>query len=461
MQKFFKIVLVFYALIGCKLTAYAQITAPNRDWARATQYINSPEHQDSLFTFFASNGMLKAKHTTNNPSTFYWYKYNSNIPTPSSRFQLFQTVTNETSSELTNLTEGGYRVVVVDNTDSTETFTAWVFTDNVELNRIDYFNKCQFLELSAITAPTSYDIENDRFVYHDISRTNHPEINTYGRNYFSSVIWDASESRVEFSPSSTLKQVIEKPAPLFNSSYSVEITNVFGRKLNAQTQNINAIASKAIQNIQVEKDGSWTDYETGSSNEALLGIKMESASVNSDSIYWRLSKLNITKLGEEYKTIWRDSSLFSTRTEATPDKRLMKPGYFKIFHMSVNTMSGCKDSVEVEVVVDSSKIKSDAVPNVFTPNNDGLNDYFRFVKPEDNIKSIKTFTIRILSRTGKLIYQYTGNPKEWEGWNGKIDGKGADAAEGVYYFIIEAKGWDDKEFDYGPYKGFLHLYRGK
>lgn len=461
MQRFIHISLLIFALFVCTSNAFPQLTAPNRNWARTTQYISSTEHQDSIFTFFSSTGALRAKHTTGNPSTFYWYKYNSTIPSPSGRFELFQTIPNETSSEFLNLQEGGYRVVITDNTDSTETFTAWVFTDNVVLNRIDSDNQCQFLELIAVTSPNSYDIENDRFVYHDLSRPTQPEINTYGRGYFSSIIWDATESRVDFTSSSTLRLTIENSAPLYNSTYSVDITNVFGRKLNAQTQNITAIAAKAVQTVQVEKEGIWVDCEAGTSYEALLGLKLVSSSINVDSIYWRLSKMNYTKYGEEYKVIWRDSSIFSTGTEVLPNKRLMKPGSFMVFQKAVNTTSGCKDSLEVEVLVDSSKIKADAIPNVFTPNGDGSNDYFKFIKPEDNIKSIKTFTIRILSRTGKIIYQHSGDPKEWDGWNGKIDGTGSDAAEGVYYFIIEAKGWDEKEFDYGPYKGFLHLFRGR
>jgi hypothetical protein len=37
----------------------------------------------------------------------------------------------------------------------------------------------------------------------------------------------------------------------------------------------------------------------------------------------------------------------------------------------------------------------------------------------------------------------------------QIDETGADAAPGVY-FHNRGKGWDGKEFDYGPVKGFLH-----
>lgn len=452
--------IVVLAFLASTLNAFSQLTAPGRDWAGITAYRYSDE-QDSIFVFYSATGILKCTHTTGNPSTFSWYRYNPNVSNVANRFELLQVVTGETSSERLDLAEGGYRVVVVDDADSTEIFTAWLFTDDVALSRVDFDNECQFLELTAVASPSSYYIEYNRFVYYDISRTtNQPEVDTYGKAYFYDITWSASESRVTFTPSSALKQVIESPAPLYPSSYSVEITNVFGKKMTAETPPIGAIAAKADQKVQVDEDGTWADYDSYANYEALLGLRLESLSSNADSIYWLLSKLSTVDYDDMYRVIWRDSSLFATRVEAFPPKQLMDPGYFKVKHVVVNTSTGCMDSVEVEIAVDSSKIKPDAIPNVFTPNGDGVNDRFKFVDSDENIKSIKSFTIRILSRTGKLIYKYSGNPKEWEGWNGKIDGTGADAAEGVYYFIVEAKGWDGREFDYGPYKGFLHLFRG-
>lgn len=440
--------------------ATAQITAPGRDWAATTQYVNSAIEQDSIFVFFANTGKLKATHSSGKLSTFEWYRYNASIPTPANRFQQLQSVSDQISSELSNLEEGGYRVIITDTDGAVDTLTAWLFTDNLVLNRIDYDSKCQFLELNAITTPNSYNVENDRFVYYDLSRkATHPEVNTYGRGYFKDITWDASESRVEFLSSSSLRQIIEKTAPLYNSSYSVNVTNIFGREMSAQTQTITAIATKAVQKVQAEKDGTWADYVNGDNYEALLKLQLESSSINADSIYWHLSKQTSSGFLETYDIIWKDSAIITNRNEAIPDERLMRPGYFKLKHWAVNSTSGCKDSVEIEIKVDSAKISPEAIPNVFTPNS-STNKMFKFIEPETNIKSIKYFTIRIFARSGRLIYEYAGNPKEWEGWDGKIKGTGAEAAEGVYFFIIEAKGWDGKEFDYGPYKGFLHLYRG-
>ena len=97
----------------------------------------------------------------------------------------------------------------------------------------------------------------------------------------------------------------------------------------------------------------------------------------------------------------------------------------------------------------------------FTPVGDNDNLNFKFKEPLDSIRSIKSFHIYIFSRVGNLVYEYSGDPKTWKGWNGRINGNGADAPEGVYYFIIEAVGWDNRAFKRGKYKGFVYLFRGR
>ncbi|MCB8963600.1 MAG: gliding motility-associated C-terminal domain-containing protein [Bacteroidales bacterium] len=446
------------AFVACVPSVYSQLTAPGRNWASATQYVNTTE-QDSIFTFFASTGALRCKHSTGGVADYSWYRYNSKLPV-SDRFELFFSESGVVSSMQTGLTEGGYRVEVV-SAGIIETYTVWLFTDNIQINRVDAVNRCDFLELVAITTPSSYVIEYDRFVYHDLSKTMHSANYGYGKTYFSDIVWQASDSRISFSQSSSLRQTIEGPAPLYNSTYDVAITNVFGRSLSAQTGEITAIAASAVQKVQVETDGVWADYASGTDYEALLGLRLESESVNADSLYWFVLNQSVVDYDQQYVVIWRDSSLFSARVEAYPTKDLMRPGHFKIRHLAYNTSSGCKDSVDLDIKVDSSKIAAESIPNVFSPNNDGVNDMFVFITPEESVKSIQSFSIKIFSRSGRQVYEHSGDPREWKGWNGKVKGSGADASEGVYFFIIEAKGWDNREFDYGPYKGFLHLYRGK
>jgi hypothetical protein len=70
------------------------------------------------------------------------------------------------------------------------------------------------------------------------------------------------------------------------------------------------------------------------------------------------------------------------------------------------------------------------VPNVFTPNNDGSNDYFQLLF----FGGIKTFNCTILNRWGQVIREYD-NPAFM--WDGK-DEAGDDVVEGVYFYIAKA-----------------------
>ena len=78
------------------------------------------------------------------------------------------------------------------------------------------------------------------------------------------------------------------------------------------------------------------------------------------------------------------------------------------------------------------------IPNVFTPNADGYNDFFQVYA-----KSIKAFKGTILNRWGKVLYEWTDWTTPEAGWDGKIAGD--DAAPGVYYYIIRWKGMYDEE----------------
>ena len=86
------------------------------------------------------------------------------------------------------------------------------------------------------------------------------------------------------------------------------------------------------------------------------------------------------------------------------------------------------------VRVDSSLLE---VPNVFTPNDDGLNDFFQ-VKS----LSLKSFNGRIFNRWGKLVYEWDDWKSQDAGWNGRNQGTGGESPSGTYYYIIEARGWD-------------------
>ncbi len=101
--------------------------------------------------------------------------------------------------------------------------------------------------------------------------------------------------------------------------------------------------------------------------------------------------------------------------------------------------------------VDSSLLE---IPNVFTPNEDGANDFFQ-VKS----RSLKYFNGKIFNRWGKLVFEWSDWTTPEAGWNGLYQNTGTPAPSGTYYYIIIADGYDDVIYKGKEYKGFLTLMR--
>ena len=89
------------------------------------------------------------------------------------------------------------------------------------------------------------------------------------------------------------------------------------------------------------------------------------------------------------------------------------------------------------------------VPNIFTPNGDGLNDLF-IIKN----KTLKEFRCIILNRWGVKMYEWDNANK---GWDGKTE-KGAECTPGVYFYIVTGTGDDNVIYEF---HGAFHLMREK
>jgi len=72
------------------------------------------------------------------------------------------------------------------------------------------------------------------------------------------------------------------------------------------------------------------------------------------------------------------------------------------------------------------------IPNVFTPNGDGLNDYFL---PRNLLaKGLATFKMDIYNRWGELIFETTNT--DGRGWDGRFNN--TPQPEGVFVYVIDA-----------------------
>jgi len=99
-----------------------------------------------------------------------------------------------------------------------------------------------------------------------------------------------------------------------------------------------------------------------------------------------------------------------------------------------NSPNFCTDTAMFALFVD--KPSDIIIPNVFTPNGDGVNDYF-FARSIN----IKIFEMIIYNRWGSEIFRTNSLIDKWDGTV-----HGSPSAEGPYYYLLKAKGTDNKEF---------------
>ena len=194
---------------------------------------------------------------------------------------------------------------------------------------------------------------------------------------------------------------------------------------------------------------------------SLIRIKVVNGILNGDFSADQLSgyaplTVNFTNLSSSTSSISGTSSITSvwsfgngttktTTSNISTSALYTQPGNYTVT-MYANKGT-CLDTAFKVIVVDiPSKLE---VPNIFTPNGDNSNDLF-FVKSAN----LTEITALIYDRWGNKVYELTTDKGNIV-WDGKTQA-GKEAAEGVYFYVITAKGKDGQNYDT---KGSVNLMR--
>ncbi|EMS31737.1 CHU large protein [Mariniradius saccharolyticus AK6] len=117
----------------------------------------------------------------------------------------------------------------------------------------------------------------------------------------------------------------------------------------------------------------------------------------------------------------------NTSTDQNPVHTYKKPGVYIITLKTFDALGCSSESSLVVEVLASYRI---LVPDAFTPNGDGLNDYFM-----PKMRGIDEFEMLIFNKWGELIYTTTS--KEI-GWDGTLNGKLSPNGNYVYKLVFKA-----------------------
>jgi gliding motility-associated-like protein len=433
----------------------AQISSATANFSDTLEY---PVYgvDDPYFIFHTSTpgipvqGSLLATPPYGTPGfDFSWSKYN---PSGNNFDPPFHSESGVATSRVDNLDPGCYQVHIT-ATDLDTNLRAWVFSNDsyvavekdVNGKIKPYKYTCDYLWLNGVA-------EAEIHTYYDLANGN--PVNLPNGMTFK---WTADDAEYEILGAERFLDLIIYNGPPYSrpptkdTRFTLTAVDSFGlsRADDVLYESVHVKAEFTTYIEDKENPGNWIE-EPNPSGEAPLEVRFINLSENGVEYEWTL--VDSSKTGEESSEVITESLEDSVvYTYYIPDH------YFPA--MTAYSEAGCVDSFplvsRVDIVVEPSELDA---PNVFTPNGDGVNDYFLV-----QAKSLKSFKITIFSRSGHKVYEFeqTEEKFEWEGWDGTIQGKGENFAQpGVYYYVIEAVGWDAERYrGHPPYKGFVYLYR--
>ena len=142
-----------------------------------------------------------------------------------------------------------------------------------------------------------------------------------------------------------------------------------------------------------------------------------------------------------YKFNWSNGEMTSTINS-------LKEGSYIL---TVSDINGCITTKEFALVIDNSACLDIFIPQGFSPNNDGINDFFVI----EGIDRHSNNSIKIFNRWGSVVYESKPYLNNWDGKPNVgfgINNNGF-LPSGTYFYLLEL------EPDTKPVTGFIYLSR--
>ena len=207
---------------------------------------------------------------------------------------------------------------------------------------------------------------------------------------------------------------------------------------------INNVTSEFAINLKIKSNGCWS--LVSSPVVVIVNPSPATPSVSSNSPIEEDQTLNLTAsniAGATYS--WIGPNNF-TSIQQNPSILAAKPSNSGNYYATV-TLNGCtsNNSSPIMVVVTPKSSPVFQIPNAFTPNSDGHNDFFKIIQ-NGYVTSITSLKFTIYTKSGKLIF-FTD--KVVGGWDGRFAGVMLDSD--VYYWVVDVINKNNiKEHYQGP-----------
>ena len=187
--------------------------------------------------------------------------------------------------------------------------------------------------------------------------------------------------------------------------------------------------------IEIEENENLSVIETPDFKQTKSIV--EEIAVEEESIALQENELELTENPTE--VIPTNTEQVDVREEVvenpSPSTQIEEP-------VSVSSESSDEEAQEMPNVEDQEETFTEAeeevtLPNIFTPNNDGANDFF-----EINIGEKQDFQIVVINQMNKVVFQSNSVDFRWDG----MLPSGDPAPSGNYVYFISAKTMSGKDF---------------
>jgi len=131
-------------------------------------------------------------------------------------------------------------------------------------------------------------------------------------------------------------------------------------------------------------------------------------------------------------TPWGEIYAWDLGDKTVSSEKTLKHTYGKegkyLVRLVMTSKKGCTDFDTVMINAKLPELKLQDLPDIFTPNNDGINDLYIFT-----IEDYKEFECTIFNRWGNKVYHWTDPAKGWDGTNiGNLE-----SPSGIYFYVVK------------------------
>jgi len=218
-------------------------------------------------------------------------------------------------------------------------------------------------------------------------------------------------------------------------SYTITATNDLGCII-SKTITLDSLSPKAIFTL------TSTDFTSSYEGTAVVDIELTNQSINYDFS----DDLNV-----DSKFTWsfgfdNGNTYISSDINELITQDYLSEGVYEICLVVEESLNGCKDTACQTIIVHD--IPSLQIPNVFTPNQDDVNDVFFFPST-----GIIEFNAVVYNRWGNTVFEFNEITDVWDGKNYKNN---SPCADGVYFYMFNGTSSNGKEY---KGQGNVHLIR--